>query len=194
HMDLLPDGALTLGAVYRSSPRNNGTLVLSGDVPSSLADQTSRPFTFRVPRDASLGLAAHPIPGLTIAVEVQWVAYGDIFDRPLPVVSYAGLVGPSPGFPVSDVLADISPAPDAWVPRIGLEYVASATGARLAFRLGYHREPAHGGTAAGAAAAVPSPPAAPPYSASVASVFDGGRADDRFTGGLGVTIARSISI
>jgi hypothetical protein len=28
----------------------------------------------------------------------------------------------------------------------------------------------------------------------VASVFDGGRADDRFSGGLGVTIARSLSI
>jgi long-chain fatty acid transport protein len=197
HMDLLPDGALTLGAVYRSSPRNNGTLVLSGDVPSSLADQTSRPFTFRVPRDASLGLAAHPMPGLTLAVEVQWVAYGDIFDRPLPVVSYAGLVGPSPGFPVTDVLADVSPAPDVWIPRIGLEYVASAKGARLAFRLGYHREPAHGVTASLAArdsSGVPFPITDPPYSSSVASVFDGGRADDRFTGGLGVTIARSLSI
>ena len=32
------------------------------------------------------------------------------------------------------------------------------------------------------------------YSASVASVFDGGRADDRFTGGLGLTVARSLSI
>ncbi|MGZ6971306.1 MAG: hypothetical protein ACXVID_06560, partial [Thermoanaerobaculia bacterium] len=197
HVDLLPDGALTLGADYRSSPRNDGTLVIGGDVPVALSGQTSRPFRFRVPRDAAVGLAAHPMPGLTIAAELQWVAYGDIFDRPLPVVSYAGLVGPSPGFFVQDVLADVSPSPDVWIPRIGLEYVASAKGARLAFRVGYHREPAHGVTASLAAkdgSGVPFPITDPPYSASVASVFDGGRADDRFTGGLGVTIARSLSL
>ncbi|HEX7529055.1 MAG TPA: hypothetical protein VF425_08090 [Thermoanaerobaculia bacterium] len=197
HVDLLPDGALTLGADYRSSPRNDGTLVIGGDVPPALAGQASRPFSFRVPRDAAAGLAAHPMPGLTIAAEVQWVAYGDIFDRPLPVVSYAGLVGPF-GFPVKDVLADVSPAPDVWIPRIGLEYVASAKGARLAFRVGYHREPAHGTTARLAAnepsTGQPFPITDPPFSESVASVFDGGRADDRFTGGLGVTVARSLSI
>jgi long-chain fatty acid transport protein len=197
HVDLLPDGALTLGADYRSSPRNDGTLVIGGYIPTALLGQTSRPFSFRVPRDAAVGLAAHPMPGLTITAEVQWVAYGDIFDRPLPVVSYKGLVGPFPGFFVTDVLADVSPAPDAWIPRIGLEYVASAKGARLAFRVGYHREPAHGVTANLAArdgSGTPFPITDPPYSASVASVFDGGRADDRFAGGLGVTVARSISI
>ena len=197
HVDLLPDGALTLGADYRSSPRNDGKLVLGGDVPAALVGKESRPFMFRVPRDAAVGLAAHPMPGLTIAAEVQWVAYGDIFDRPLPVVSYAGLVGPLPGFFVMDVLADLSPARDVFIPRIGLEYVASAKGARLSFRVGYHREPAHGTTASLAArdaSGTPFPITDPPYSASVASVFDGGRADDRFTGGLGVTVARSISI
>ena len=197
HVDLLPDGALTLGADYRSSPRNDGTLVIGGDIPPALSGQTSRPFSFRVPRDAAAGLAAHPMPGLTIAAEVQWVAYGDIFDRSLPVVTYKGLVGPF-GFPVTDVLADVSAAPDAWIPRIGLEYVASAKGARLAFRVGYHREPAHGVTARLAAkepsTGQPFPITEPPYSASVASVFDGGRADDRFAGGLGVTVARSLSI
>lgn len=197
HVDLLEGGALTLGADYRSSPRNDGTLVIGGDVPAALAGKTSRPFSFRVPRDAAAGLAAHPMPGLTITAEVQWVAYGDFFDRSLPVVSYAGLVGPFPGFPVTDVLADVSPAPDVWIPRVGLEYVASAKGARLAFRVGYHREPAHGSTArlaARDASGAPFPITDPPYSASVASVFDGGRADDRFTGGLGVTIARALSI
>ncbi|MGE5717406.1 MAG: OmpP1/FadL family transporter [Acidobacteriota bacterium] len=197
HADLLPDGALTLGADYRSSPRNDGTLVIGGDVPAVLASQTSRPFKFRVPRDAAIGLASHPMPGLTIAAEVQWVAYGDIFDRSLPVVSYAGLVGPL-GFPVKDVLANVSPAPSVWIPRIGLEYVAGGNDARLAFRVGYHREPAHGVTASLAAKEPSSgqsfPITDPPFSASVAAVFDGGRADDRFTGGLGVTFARSLSI
>jgi len=197
HADLLEGGALTLGADYRSSPHNDGTLVIGGDVPAALASQTSRPFKFRVPRDAAIGLASHPMPGLTIAAEVQWVAYGDIFDRPLPVVSYAGLVGPPPGFPVSDVLADVSPAPNVWVPRIGLEYVAGGNDARLAFRVGYHREPKHGVTASLAArdaSGTAFPVTDPPYSGSVAAVFDGGRADDRFTGGLGVTVARSLSI
>jgi long-chain fatty acid transport protein len=198
HVDLLPDGALTLGADYRSSPHNDGTLVIGGDVPAALAGQTSRPFTFRVPRDAAVGLAAHPMPGLTLAAEVQWVAYGEIFDRSLPLVSYVGIVGPSPGFPLKDpVLADVSPAPNVFVPRIGLEYVAGGKDARLAFRVGYHREPAHGVTAslnARDGSGAPFPITDPPYSASVAAVFDGGRADDRFAGGLGLTVARSLSI
>jgi long-chain fatty acid transport protein len=196
HVDLLADGALTLGADYRSSPRNEGTLVIGGDVPVALAGQTSRPFTFRVPRDAAVGLAAHPVPGLTIAAELQWVAYGEIFDRSLPLVSYAGLVGPLPGR-LESVLADVSPAPNVFVPRIGLEYVAGGKDARLAFRVGYHREPAHGVTAslnARDGSGAPFPITDPPYSASVAAVFDGGRADDRFTGGLGLTVARSLSI
>jgi hypothetical protein len=197
HVDLLSGGALTLGADYRSSPRNDGTLVIGGDVPTTLASQTSRAFRFRVPSDASVGLAAHPMPGLTIAAELQWVRYGEIFDRALPVVSYAGLVGPFPGYFVDGVLADLSPAPNVFVPRIGLEYVAGGNDIRLAFRVGYHREPAHGVTASLAArdgSGTPFPITDPPYSESVAAVFDGGRADDRFTGGLGLTVARSLSI
>lgn len=198
HVDLVENGALTLGADYRSSPRNEGTLVIGGDVPPALAGQTSRPFTFRVPRDAAVGLAAHPMPGLTIAAELQWIAYGDFFDRPLPVVSYQGLVGPPPGVPLlSGVLADVSPAPNVFVPRIGLEYVAGGKDARLAFRVGYHREPAHGVKAtlnARDGSGAPFPITDPPFSASIGSVFDGGRADDRFTGGLGVTLARALSI
>jgi long-subunit fatty acid transport protein len=197
HADLVSGGALTLGADYRSSPRNDATLVIGGDVPAVLASRTSRPFKFRVPRDAAIGLAWHPMPGLTIAAEAQWVAYGDIFDRSLPVVSYAGLVGPLPGFPVTDVLADVSPAPSVWVPRLGLEYVAGGNEARLAFRVGYHREPAHGVTANLAArdsSGAAFPITDPPFSASVAAVFDGGRGDDRFTGGVGVTVAKALSV
>jgi hypothetical protein len=196
HADLIADGSLTFGADYRWTQAAEGTLVLGGYIPTALANQTSRPFTFRVPRDASLGLAAHPMPGLTIAAEVQWVAYGDIFDRALPVVPYAGLVGPA-GYPVDGVLADLSPAPNVRIPRIGLEYVAGGNDIRLAFRVGYHREPAHGVTASLAArdgSGSPFPITDPPYSESVAAVFDGGRADDRFSGGFGVTVARSLSI
>ena len=90
HADLVPDGKLTFGADYRWTPAADGTLVIGGDVPAALAGQKERAFRFRVPSDASVGLAAHPLPGLTIAGELQWVRYGEIFDRALPVVSYPG--------------------------------------------------------------------------------------------------------
>ena len=197
HANLLSDGRLTLGADFRYTPSTDGTLVIGGDVPPPLASQTARAFRFRVPPDASAGLAAHPMPGLTIAVEVQWVAYGDIFDRPLPVVAYSGLAGPFPGVPVTGVLADLQSAPNVWVPRVGFEYVAGVRDLRLAFRVGYHREPAHGVKAtlsARDANGQPFPISDPPFSDSVAAVFDGGRADDRFTGGLGLTVSRALSL
>jgi long-chain fatty acid transport protein len=197
HADLISDGSLTFGADYRWTQAAEGTLVIGGYVPTALASQTSRAFKFRVPSDAAVGLAAHPMPGLTIAAEVQWVKYGDIFDRALPVVSYAGLVGPFPGNPQKDVLADLSPAPNVFVPRLGFEYVAGGKDVRLAFRVGYHREPAHGVTASLAAkdgSGQPYPITDPPYSDAVSAVFDGGRADDRFTGGLGLTVFRNLSV
>ena len=197
HADLLSDGRLTFGADYRWTPAAEGTLVIGGDVPPALAGQKERTFRFRVPSDASVGLAAHPMPGLTIAAELQWVKYGDIFDRALPVVSYAGLVGPA-GFPVDGVLADLSPAPNVFVPRLGFEYVTGGKDVRVALRVGYHREPAHGVTSSLAAkepsSGQPYPITDPPYSESVAAVFDGGKADDRFTGGLGLTVSRALSV
>jgi long-chain fatty acid transport protein len=195
HADLIADGSLTFGADYRWTQAAEGTLVIGGDVPAVLAGQTSRAFKFRVPSDASVGLAAHPMPGLTIAAEVQWVKYGDIFDRALPVVSYRGLL--STGYPVDGVLADLSPAPNVFVPRLGFEYVTGGPDLRLALRVGYHREPAHGVTAnlaARDASGQSYPITDPPYSDAVAAVFDGGRADDRFTGGLGLTVARALSV
>ena len=196
HADLISDGSLTFGADYRWTQAAEGTLVLGGYIPTALAGQTARSFKFRVPSDASVGLAAHPMPGLTIAAEVQWVRYGEIFDRPLPVVPYAGLL--STGYNVDGVLAGLSPAPNVFVPRLGFEYVAGGQDVRVAFRVGYHREPAHGVTASLAAkepsTGQPYPITDPPFSDAVAAVFDGGRADDRFTGGLGLTLARSLSV
>jgi long-chain fatty acid transport protein len=196
HADLIADGKLTFGADYRWTQAAEGTLVIGGYVPVALAGQTARTFKFRVPSDASVGLAAHPMPGLTIAAEVQWVKYGDIFDRALPVVSYAGLVGPA-GYPVRDVLADLSPAPNVFVPRLGFEYVTGGKDVRVALRVGYHREPAHGVTASLAArdgSGQAYPITDPPFSEGVAAVFDGGKADDRFTGGLGLTVSRALSV
>jgi long-chain fatty acid transport protein len=197
HADLVADGKLTFGADYRWTQASEGTLVLGGYVPPALAGQEARTFRFRVPSDASVGLAAHPMPGLTIAADVQWVRYGEIFDRALPVVSYAGLAGPFPGVPVSGVLADLSPAPDVFVPRLGFEYVAGGKDVRVALRAGWHREPAHGVTSSLTVrdgSGQPYPITDPPFSESVAAVFDGGKSEDRFTGGLGLTLGRAVSL
>nr|MBP7677944.1 outer membrane protein transport protein [Thermoanaerobaculia bacterium] len=176
HVDLVAGGKLTAGAVYRQTAKANGTLEIGGDVPVPLAGQQSRPFSARVPRDAAVGLAAQPIPGLTVAAEAQWIAYGDFIDRSLPTVSYAGLVGPLPGMFVRDLLAEMTPPDDVVVPRLGIEYVATSGSLLLAFRLGYHREPARGVTADLAAieetTGTPFDLDDPPFSGSVRTVYD----------------------
>lgn len=195
HADLVPGGKLTAGAVYRQTGKTTGTLEIGGYVPVPLRGQETRPFSARVPRDAAVGLAARPFPGLTVAAEAQWIAYGDFIDRPLPIVSYEGLAGPF-GIPVGPLLAELAPPDDVILPRIGIEYVATTANLLLAFRLGYHREPARGVTAnlsaydaAGTAFDVDDPP----YSESVRTVYDGGKPDDRFSGGLGATVSRRVS-
>src|SRR5204863_9617927 len=114
-----------------------------------------------------------------------------------PVVSYSGLAGPFPGVPVSGALATLERPSSVVVPRLGFEYVATSAELRLAFRVGYHREPAHGVKSSlsvsddtGQSFAITDPP----LSSSVRAVFDGGRPDDRFSGGLGLTLARGLSL
>jgi long-subunit fatty acid transport protein len=198
HADLDSRATVSIGASYRTAAKTRGNLVLDGDVPTSLQGETSRPFTFSVPRDASLGVAVRPVPGMTIALEGQWVGYDSTFDVPLPIQSYSGLVGPDPGFPVDGVLAEVQSQKSVWIPRAGIEYVATAGATRVAFRLGYHREPAHGVTAdvkaVEPASGTPFDITDPPFSESVRTVFDGGKADDRFSGGLGLTIGRALSV
>lgn len=197
HADLLPNGRLTAGGSFRYTKRATGTLVFGGSVPAPLANATRRTFTFGVPKDAALGLAAQPLPGLVVAAEAQWIAYSDTAKESLPVVSYDGLVGPAPGFPVSGVLAALRAPKDVLVPRLGLEYVASAEPVRIAFRLGWHREPAHGVTSdlvARDGSGNPYDLVDPPYSDAVRKVFEGGKPDDRFSGGLGLTFQRALSL
>ena len=112
-----------------------------------------------------------------------------------PVVTYAGLV--NTGFFVDGILADLKTPKDVVIPRLGLEYVATSGDVRLAFRVGYHRESAHGVRAdlvARDASGTPYDIVDPPYSQGVRTVFDGGRGDDRFSGGLGFTLKRSLSL
>ena len=196
HADLISLGRLTVGGAFRATQASPGTLTIGGRVPAALESSRQRRFAFSVPPDAALGLAAQPIPGLTVAVEGQWIGYSRSFDGSVPVTSYSGFVGPFPGFYVDGVLAEVQRPSDVIVPRIGLEYVASSDPLLLAFRVGYHREPAHGVTAnvvardgSGTAFDLTDPP----FSTSVRTVFDGGRPDDRFSGGLGATWKNRVS-
>jgi len=197
HADLDERGSVTVGATYQSAARTSGTFVISGDVPAGLAGRERRSFTFAVPDSATIGVAYRPIAGMTIAAEGQWIDYSDTFDVALPVVSYSGLVGPPPGVFVDGVLPAVRPAPDGWVPRVGLEYVATAGTTRIAFRLGWHLEPKRGITeqlvvtdSSGASY----PMNDPPFSGGVATVFDGGTSENRFSGGLGVTFGSALSV
>jgi long-subunit fatty acid transport protein len=195
HADLLSSRKLTAGAVYRQTARATGTLEIGGDVPTPLAGLESRAFSARVPRDAAVGIALRPFTGLTIAAEAQWIAYGDFIDRALPTVSYSGIAAPPSGDWVGPLLAELAPPDDVIVPRVGVEYVASTSDILFAFRLGYHREPTRGVTADLKARddVAEYDVADPPFSGSVRTVYDGGRPDDRFSGGLGATVSRRVS-
>jgi hypothetical protein len=98
---------------------------------------------------------------------------------------------------VDGVLAEIRSPKSVWIPRVGVEYVAAAGTTRVAFRLGYHREPANGvkeDLVVRDNAGNPFTVDDPPFSGGVATVFDGGKADDRFSGGLGVTVGHALSV
>lgn len=197
HADLDARGTVSVGATYQSAAKTSGTLVLGGDVPANLAGQERRPFTFAVPANASIGVAIRPFAGMTVAAEGQWIDYAKTFNVPLPVVSYSGLVGPSPGVFVDGALATVNPATSAWVPRLGLEYVATSGPTKVAFRLGWHLEPKRGITeqlVVRDSSGTPFEVSDPPFSGGVTSVFDGGKAENRFSGGLGLTFGRGLSV
>ncbi|MEO6326196.1 MAG: hypothetical protein ABIT01_13390 [Thermoanaerobaculia bacterium] len=196
HADLISLGRLTVGGAFRATTASHGTLTIGGNVPAALEQSRQRRFAFAVPPDASLGLAAQPVPGLTIAIEGQWIGYSRSFDESLPVISYSGFLEPSSGDYRDGVLGEVQRPRDVIVPRIGFEYVASSEPLLLAFRVGYHREPAHGVRANVVARDATNRPfdlTDPPFSDSVRTVFDGGEPDDRFTGGLGATWKNRIS-
>lgn len=197
HADLDARGTVSVGASYSSAARTEGTLVIGGDVPASLKGQERRSFSFAVPSQFAAGIAVRPFPGMTIAGEAQWVGYAGVWNAPLPVVSYSGLVGPSPGVPVDSALAAVSPPGNAWVPRLGVEYIAASGSTRVAFRLGWHREPKRGTTeqlVVRDGSGNPYPMNDPPFSGSVETVFNGGTAENRYSGGLGLTLGRAFSI
>ncbi len=197
HADLDERGTVSVGATYQSAARTSGTFVLGGDVPAALATQTRRSFTFSVPANASLGVAVRPFAGMTVAAEGQWIQYSRTFNLPLPVVSYSGLVGPPPGVFVEGALATVSPPPDGWMPRVGVEYVATAGTTRIAFRLGWHLEPRRGVTerlVVTDSSGTPYSMNDPPFSGGVSAVFDGGQSENRFSGGLGFTFGSALSL
>lgn len=197
HADLDARGTVSFGASYSSAARTTGTLVIGGDVPASLKGDERRSFGFAVPSQFAAGIAVRPFPGMTIAGEAQWIGYAGVWDGALPVVSYSGLVGPSPGVYVESALASVSSPSSAWVPRLGVEYIAASGTTRVAFRLGWHREPRRGTTEqlfVRDGSGNPYPMSDPPFSGGVETVFNGGTAENRYSGGLGVTLGRALSL
>ncbi len=205
HADVLAQGLLTAGASARFSARRHGTLLVrstsetSGPVPNecvlgAVPPPAESEVAFGVPADVAVGGASQPLPGLTVAVEGQWIRYSGVSDAPRAVVPYCGIVTGSDL--AVKTFADLSRPRDVVVPRLGVEYVAAADRLRLAFRVGWHREPAHGVTANLVArdASAAYDLVDPPYSSAVRKVFDGGRPDDRFSGGIGATFDRRISL
>jgi hypothetical protein len=196
-LDLVKNGGLTLGAAYRYTGSFDGTLVLSGHVPTALTGQEERAFSFSIPSDLAIGLATQPVDGLTIAVEGQWVFYDQMFSEKLPINSYDGLAGPSPGFPITGELTRLEQVGTGFLPRIGMEYVAATGKLALAFRIGYHREPARGVKADVYTTDVEGQRydlTDPPFSEAVRTVYGGGKPDDRFSGGIGATLRPGISV
>ena len=130
HADLIADGKLTFGADYRWTPAAEGTLVIGGDVPAALAapDVARVPVPrperrVRRPRGAP-DARPHDRGGGPVG-EVR----RDLRPRRCPSCRTPDS-WVRPAFPVDGVLADLSPAPNVFVPRLGFEYVAGTEDVR----------------------------------------------------------------
>ena len=199
---------VSAGAVYRQNPswdvdyaiRAVYTTVVSPPVsfscgvddPKVPGSGASACGTFKVPDDVAFGLAAMPVPGLVVALELQRVFYSQMSDGFVPVFAYRS--GTTRTIPWGEV-------DDGWVPRAGVEWTLPLKAGDLSVRAGWYREPAHGLVIrlypdanadrrpdCACAAAIS------PYSEAFSTTYDGGRADDHVSFGLGTTLARKLSL
>src|SRR5207249_841279 len=92
---------------------------------------------------------------------------------------------------------------DGTLPRVGAEFtIVSTSSTELSLRAGYFREPAHGTRLQLFLDENPRdrkpdtnvPANAPPFSQAYDTVFDGGRAENHVSFGLGATFSRRISV
>lgn len=163
--------------------------------------------TFHVPDDISVGVAILPAKGLTIALEAQRVMYSQLNDGFVPIFAYNGCPAGAPAScPASSQVRSISQgsSDDGTIPRAGAEYTTEfKSGQQLSFRAGWYREPAHG-------TSIDLYPDAnrdrrpdgespvnivnPPLSDAFHTSYDGGKAENHFSFGLGATLGKAFSM
>jgi len=210
--DLWEASRVSIGAVYRKSPTFDidysvrATRALDNRVVADFAcgrDDTvnqvsgsSACGTFHVPDDFSIGISGNVFTqDLLIALEVQRVRYSQLNDGFVPLFAY--VVG-------GQRYVSSGESDDGTLYRAGAEYTFTLGTTILNLRAGYYREPAHGmkiqlypdadrdrrpdpgSTAANLTS--------PPYTDAFATSFDGGKAENHISFGVGVSIARHLSI
>jgi len=203
--------AVAVGGVYRRSPKFDVSYSIHAttetgatladfscgvDDPNLPGSGASACGTFRVPDDWSLGISGRLVPRLLIAFDVQRIRYSQLNEGYVPVFAYR--YGPGNA---SRAIGSGS-SEDGTLPRVGAEYTLLAkAGAELALRAGWYREPAHGtkvplfadddrNRIPDSGQAVD----APPISEAYATTFDGGRAENHYSFGLGASFARRYSV
>lgn len=203
--------AVAVGGVYRRSPKfdvgysihatleSGQTLAnfsCGVDDPNIPGSGASACGTFRVPDDWSLGISGRVFARLLLAVDVQRIRYSQLNDGYVPIFAYR--YGPdNASRAIGEGTSD-----DGTIPRIGAEYTLVAkAGSELALRGGWYREPPHGTKvplfADDNRDRIPdsnTPVDAPPISQAYATTFDGGKAENHFSFGLGASFARRFSV
>lgn len=213
--DLWESSRVAFGAVYRHSPKFDVNYAFKATYPSGVVppvsfscgvDDPNVPGsgasacgTFRVPDDYSVGISGNLFSQyLLLAVEVQRVRYSQLNEGFVPVFVYRNSSGGQRSVAQGTT-------PDGTVPRFGAEYTISFSREfAVALRAGWYREPAHGMKIAlypddnrdrePDPGAPPVELTNPPYSDAFRTAFDGGQAENHFSGGVGIALARSLSV
>lgn len=211
-------GNVTIGGVYRKAPRFdvsysvssvnrwNGSRVsfsCGADDPNVPGSGASACGTFDIPDDWSVGLSAQLHPNLLLSAEVQRIAYSQLQTGFVPLFAYC-TVQASP-CPAQNRVIPAGRADDGTVPRVGLEWTLPWKAAvEVALRGGWHRQPANGMKVDLYPDADrdrrPDPGSSPveivqpPLSDAFRTTYDGGKDENHFSFGLGLTVSRKLSV
>ena len=219
-VDLAEAPRLSLGGVYRKSPRFDvgysvsavypayGTRVAFScgvDDPGVPGSGASACGSFKVPDDWSIGLSVSPLHQLTVVAEVQRVLYSQFNDGYVPLFTYTACpadagAGCAPAQTVRAISKGSSD--DGTVPRLGAEYTLElASGTQLSLRGGWYREPAHGTKIAfypqvnrQPVSGTPVVLVNPPFSQAFSTSFDGGQAESHGSFGVGIVLGRFLAV
>lgn len=218
-LELYEAARLSVGGAYRRSPsfdvgysvkavrtydaRKIADFSCGVDDPNIPNSGASACGAVKLPDDWAVGVSGMPVANLLLSAELQRVAYSDFNETFVPLYVYCRVPSPLGCAAENRAVAD-GASSDGWLPRVGAEYSFVLGGtADVALRAGYYREPAHGTTLAlypdadrdrRADSSTPVEVTDPPLSDAYRVSFDGGRADDHFSFGVGATLWRKLSI